>query len=252
MVMTFDQYIQNPMGIKNAVFSNREMYRELYTNKLNKILVREAGKVEYHLYKAKSKYFAFFKIPSEVVPQFYYDVVIEFSEPDGKTPITLGKYNVRFYSNDPSFVFTFAHAFSKNELFIEEYRDKMPSKALNKNPDEKNPDNQIGYVKSIYFAYLIMIQKGLFNKLLYVESYSQRTVKNMIMNANEKIALRQELGQELQTKKRKSAPKEQKPKETQKSIKGKVNSIVHTKTVKQIKPTKNSSMAKKTKKINKI
>ena len=34
--MTFDEYIQNPMGIKNAVFSHREMYRELYKNKFNK------------------------------------------------------------------------------------------------------------------------------------------------------------------------------------------------------------------------
>ena len=36
--MTFDQYIQNAMGIKNAVISNREMYRTMYTEKLNKIL----------------------------------------------------------------------------------------------------------------------------------------------------------------------------------------------------------------------
>ncbi len=47
MKMTFDQYINNPMGIKNAVFSAREMYKELYTKKLNVILVREVGKVLY-------------------------------------------------------------------------------------------------------------------------------------------------------------------------------------------------------------
>ena len=99
MLMTYDQYIQNPMGIKNAVFSNRELYRGLYTGKLNKILVREGGKIEYHLYKGRKKYYAFIKVPSEVVEKFYYDVVIEFSEPEGKTPRDLRGYNVRFYSN---------------------------------------------------------------------------------------------------------------------------------------------------------
>ena len=28
--MTFDEYISNPMGRKNAVFSGREMFRTMY------------------------------------------------------------------------------------------------------------------------------------------------------------------------------------------------------------------------------
>ena len=110
--MTFDQYIQNPMGIKNAVISNREMYRTMYTEKLNKILVREASKVEYYLYKSRTAYYAYIKVQSEVVPKFTYDVVIKFTEPkDGVVDVTLKKYDIKFYSNDPAFVYTFAHAF---------------------------------------------------------------------------------------------------------------------------------------------
>src|SRR5699024_7553974 len=103
--MTFDQYIQNLMGVMNDVISNREMY----TEKLNKILERKTGKVVYYLYKSNKKYYAYLRIPSEVVPNFYYDVIIEFSEPkDGVkiTDRTLRNYEARFYSNDPSFVFT--------------------------------------------------------------------------------------------------------------------------------------------------
>ena len=53
MDMTFDDYIQNPMGRENAVISNRNMYRDLYKAKLDKILVRENGKIEYHWHQVK-------------------------------------------------------------------------------------------------------------------------------------------------------------------------------------------------------
>lgn len=246
--MTFDQYIQNPMGVKNAVFSGREMYRTLYIEKLNKLLVREGGKIEYYLYKGRKKYYVFMKIPSEVVKDFYYDVVIEFSPPDGQTPRSLKDYEVRFYSNDPSFVFTFAHAFIKNGMFIDQYKDKMSREAVKQNADEKNPSNQIGYVKSLYFAYLIMSRKGLFNKLLYVQSYSESAVKRMIMNASEKIALRQELGAKV-----KKAPTKKEKKELEKAIKDTktprqtINRIVHTKTVKTIPKSNKSSNVRRTK-----
>ena len=39
MEMTFDQYIQNPMGVANSVMSNREMYRNMYMMKLDSIMV---------------------------------------------------------------------------------------------------------------------------------------------------------------------------------------------------------------------
>ena len=41
MKMTFDEYIQNPMGKENAVISNRTMYRNLYVGKLNNIMLSD-------------------------------------------------------------------------------------------------------------------------------------------------------------------------------------------------------------------
>jgi len=252
--MTFDQYIQNPMGNKNAVMSNREMYRTMYTDKLNKILVRESGKVEYYLYKSKSKYYALIKVPSEVVPKFTYDVLIEFSEPENAKPLdrTLSKYDVRFYSNDPSFVFTFAHAFIENGLFIDEYKDKMSPEAVKQVATEKNPSNQVGYVKSLYFAYLIMAQRGLFSKALYVEKYNKTTVKTLITHATTKIEQRQKEAEELSKKKRKDK-KALKKKEDKKNtlspdipIKQGVNRVVHTHTVNKISNTKTSTRIKRT------
>lgn len=203
MEMTFDDYIQNPMGKENAVISNRNMYRDLYKAKLDKILVRENGKIEHHCYSVGKKYICYLKIPSEVVPKFYYDVLIEFNPPSKIIGSgSLKDYNVRFFSNDPSFVYTFAHAFIKNGLFINNYQDKMSAKAVKEVAKEKNPKNQVGYVKSLYFAYLFMQSRGLFSKLRYVEPYSEVMVKKDIDPADKKIQDRKEAAEALSKKNR--------------------------------------------------
>lgn len=205
--MTYDQYIQNPMGIANAVISNRNMYRELYMSKLDKILVREMGKVDYVLFKSKNKYYVYIKIPSEVIEKFYYDVVIEFSEPDDKSLIdsTLRNYDVKFYSNDPSFVFTFAHAFLKNNMFIEQLKPVMSKQAIQKVASEKNPSDQVGYVKSLYFAYLILKKDNVFVKTKFAtaKDINWKGLMGNITPADLKIAQRQDAAKEKSNKARK-------------------------------------------------
>lgn len=205
MEMTFDQYIQNPMGIANAVISNRAMYRDLYYAKFNNIMVREMGHMGHTLYKGKNKFYIHFKVPSEVIEKFYYDVVIEFTPPKDKklTDNTLENYTVRFYSNDPSFVYTFAHAFIKNDMFIKELKSVMSPEAIRKVAEEKNPSNQVGYVKSLYFAYIMTKKLGLFNKLKWGMTRDidfKRMIKE-ITPADIKIEQRQE------AQKKKSADK---------------------------------------------
>lgn len=210
MKVTFKEYISNPMGRSTAVVSNRQLYDQFYRSKLDKIMVRENGKISYKLYRAKHKYYAHLKIPSETVSNFYYDVVIEFSEPDkiiGDGRPTLTNYNVRFFSNDPAFVFNFVHAFNKNDLFITDLKDKMSSTALKTVGKEKNPKDEVGYVKSIYFAYLIMVQRDLFNKLKYTISYNEKIMKADIAHADTKIQQRTEAA-DIIAKRRKKEKKE--------------------------------------------
>ena len=65
----------------------------MYMNKLDKIMVRENGKAEYHLFKDKGElYYAYIKVPSEVIENFYYDVIIEFRQPDKDKKIHKAKY----------------------------------------------------------------------------------------------------------------------------------------------------------------
>lgn len=207
--MTFKEYINNPLGKANSVISHREMYRNLYTEKLDKIMVRENGKVEYTLYQTSKSYICHIKVPSEVIDKFYYDVVVEFSKTKGEKD--LSNAEVKFYSNDPSFVFTFAHAFIKNKMFIDKLEDMMSKLAVKNRAVEKNPSNQVGYVKSLYFAFLLMNKKGLFSTIKYTahgKTYSDKILKSNIIHADEKIKSRQEAQDELTESKKRTKKKE--------------------------------------------
>jgi hypothetical protein len=132
-----------------------------------------------------------------MIEDFYYDVVLQFS------PAGLGKglstsisdYSIRFFSNDPSFMYTFTHAFYKNDLLIKDLMPRMSKTALRKNADEKNPDNQIGYVKVFYFAYLIMENKSLFSKIRLDSMsipYDKKKLLADVVDQDTKVTERQE------------------------------------------------------------
>lgn len=208
MNITFTQYINNPLGEKTSVVTNRDMFMKMYKEKLDKILLREGGKVEYKLFVSKKDYYIHFKIPSEVVDKFYYDVVIHFytKDPVIENSASLEKYNVEFYSNDPAFVYTFAHAFIKHNMFFTDLESRMSKQAIKQTAKEKNPDNLIGYVKSLFFAYILTKQYNLFSKAaykMYATQYNKKEIINAVMQADKKIELRQEAEKE-QTKKKKT------------------------------------------------
>lgn len=208
--MTFNQYIDNPLGKNNAVFSQRGMFKDLYTGKFNTVFLREAGKIEYVLMydKKKDHYYIHIKIPSEVVPRFYYDVVVMFfsESANASSSNTLKDYSIKVYSNDPSFCFTYLRVFLKNDMFIEELKSKAPKLALKEDPKVKNPHELIGYVKSLYFTYLFMKNKNLFTKFFYQQNgipFDNKILLNSIIHAEEKIAERQEAGERLSKEKKK-------------------------------------------------
>lgn len=205
MEMTFQQYIDNPLGKNNAVFSQRDLFRSLYTDKFDKLVLREAGKIDFTLYidKNHDKYVAHIKIPSETVNKFYYDAVIYFysNDPACQSSNTLTGYNVKFFSNDPAFVFTYLRVFLKNNMFFEDMKPKSSKLALKKDPKIKNPYEIPGYSKILYFAFLFMKSKNLFNKSWYEQygtKYSASELLKHVEHTDKKIAERQELGKEIE------------------------------------------------------
>ena len=209
MLMTFDQYIANPLGKRNAVLSaiTRESIRKDYTTRFNNILLRENGLINYYKYKdTNNNYIIHIKIPSETVKKFYYDVVIRFFADENVSDAgrLLDRYYFQVFSNDPAFVFTHAYVFKKNDLFFQDLKTKMGQRPLKEAPNITNPTKELAYVKSIYFAYLFLKNRNLFRIIAWAdaEEYSKKKLLSNVMSADEKIALRQEEGKKIDRKKK--------------------------------------------------
>ena len=183
--MTFDQYIDNPMGKANAVFAARHSYKVEYSQKFDALYMREAGKIDRTLYydKGNDEYYAHIKIPSETLEHLYYDVVIKFYSDDNamKTAGDLKNYQVQFFSNDPAFIYTYLYVFNKHNMLIQELKSKCPRASLTMNPSERNAYEVPGYVKSIYFAYLLMSRTDMFLKSTY-HNFGRRYSKSALLS----------------------------------------------------------------------
>ena len=248
MKMTFDQFVDNPLGKNSAVLTiaARQSIMDSYSKKWDVILLRENGNINHFFYKddKHNAYYAHFKIPSETVKKFYYDVVIKFTADSkvGEGGKDLFKYAVQFYSNDPSFVYTYAYVFNKNDMFIRELSDKMSKEALKKSPNIKNPHQNTGYVKTIVFAYLYMKSKKLNDKTRFLASaatYERGHLSGNIENADDKIRNRQERNIESEIKEEKK-----KPEKVDKNTKNKSSGLAIKGNTHTIKPT-NSTLKNK-------
>jgi hypothetical protein len=204
---TFDEYINNPSGSRSHMVGEKEIAKSVYNDKYNKMILMCGGQINYVMWKSEPKrYVIYIQMPSETTPKLYYDVMVEFTGEDNLdyTMPKLDNYKVRFFSNDPNFTFTFAHAFYKKGMIIPELVKKISPKALKEPPTKTNPNILAGYVKSIYFAYIFMRNKGLFNKLNWLEANPIRQmpawVKQYVMDSDKKYLYAQNF-QKLKTQK---------------------------------------------------
>lgn len=258
--MTLNDWVNNPAGKNSAVMTNRQMYRDLYTSKFNKVMLREGNKFTYKCYKSKSgaHYVVHIKVPSEVIPKFYYDVVISFEtkDPAAVTNPTLNHYDVQFYTNSPDFVFTHCHAYNKADLFFKPLAKKMSKLSLTQKAVERNPNDEVGYVKSIFFAYCIIKSRGLLQKINYTEKYNEKDLINNVRHAEDVVTARQEAEAKMKAEARRAkrledAKNRERANIVRQSIKGKPSSsaIKITPTVSGSKSMKNSKYTKYSKRI---
>lgn len=250
--MNFDKYIDNPSGGANVI-TNRRMYKDMYQSKFDKILLRENGKIKWQVYfanDAQDSHYIYIKIPSEVIDNFYYDVVVRLytTENKKKSNVNLREYAVQFYSNDPAFYYTFVHAFRKGNLFIKDLESKMSSTALKTVAKIKNPKDDIWYVKSLYFAYLTMERYNLFNRNIlkhHANKYVKKTLLSQITHATEKVEERHRAQEKLDKENAKKKKIERKDKELQSKQTLKSNIIKTAKTSKISGGSKTTKMTKR-------
>lgn len=193
METTLENYIKNPGIIKGmATNSQIKLILKDYQNRFDTTLVREAGQFAYFLYKDQKKkdvWYIHMLVPSEATEQLYYDVVLEFTINTEKLRNDLFKEKVRFFSNDPAFMFTWAYAFNEKGLLIDWLKPKLSKKSLTQKPVIRNPNIQTGYVKTFYFAYFYMKLRLLNQENKWLNAIplnKQKFLKN-VMHSGEKL-----------------------------------------------------------------
>lgn len=165
---TFDDYISNPSG-KGSAVNTMTPTIDQFEKELMGLEGRNA-KASFKVYRqvrsgGKHQYYIHFKIPSST-KDFFNDVVLEFTEDDNDSGNikTIKHYNVKFFSNDTNFVYTYAYTFKSHGLMIGDLEKRLPLRCLLQKPTLRNPDNAMGYNKSICFCYVVMTREQLFEK----------------------------------------------------------------------------------------
>ena len=140
----------------------------------SKIVLKNDLKSKYSNYIAKEKTIPFnvyysdddkrflyhFQIVSTSNPDVIYDVVFEFYTTDDHiaNDYSLRHYNVRFFSNSPGFMFTYAYVYNKRKLLVPELVEKFDISVRDEEPTKNNPTLAVGFDYTIfycmYFLYL--------------------------------------------------------------------------------------------------
>lgn len=213
--ITYSDYIKGRVADKGSLTkSQTKLIIDDYKSRFDKLLVREAGNFPYHLYKDEDKYYIHVSVPSENTRNVYYDVVIEFSTTkeivDKKNNIDLA--NARFFSNDPAFVFNYAYVFKHKGIIIDWLEKKISKRALEEKAVIKNPNQQLGHIKSLYFAYFFIK----INHLFFVDPSwrkAEKLVKTKVLKSiSSSTAILERIAEQKEIAKQKKKEEERKTK----------------------------------------
>jgi hypothetical protein len=168
ILQNLKDFIDNPMGKGSMAIPNRQLIRSDLNRRYDNLVRKK--KITYRVYSDKEDYYFHFKIPSESERNNDYDVVIMFTYDEDKDfsyDHFLNRYYLKFFSNCPSFIFTYAFSFNLYGMFIESLSNKYDDRVLTEDPIVRNPGEIISYEKSIYFACYYLSQ----NRNLLTKSY---------------------------------------------------------------------------------
>ena len=242
--ITFDDWIKNPSQTRSRLVGEREVAQAVYNDKYNKMMLLCGGHINYVMFKKdQDRYILYVQLPSETIRKLCYDVIVEFTTKDdvNKRINNLNAYHVRFFSNDPNFIFTYAYTYNKNGLIIPETKSKIGEKALKERPLVTNPNSMVGYVKSLYFVYLFMKTRGLFNKLNWMnaenESGFDKFVSDIVIMSDRKLKQVQDMKQLQATTKKKNIDIYD-PKELEREAKNSAQIVSYAKRTKQVDKTR--------------
>lgn len=194
-LQTLQGFLNNPMGKGTSILPNKELIINDLKRRRN-IMVDKGKKFNVNVYhnEVTDNYFFHVIVPSETERDNTYDVVLQLSPAKTQTgiikPPTIKDYQVRFFSNSPSFVFTYAHIMHSNDMLVKFLAKKYDRLVLKKEPAITNPTGVILYEKSIVFAILTILDNVDYTSRAYLKSIKKPHAENVLftlIRTDEKI-----------------------------------------------------------------
>ena len=150
-MITMKQLTESPLEpYERSVLSRTKVIAKMQSdfNKISSLASVVDAKILDGVFKTRVR------IPSEpFLGKLFYDVAINFSMEETGGKITKGT-PIRVYSNMPSFMFTYAYVFNKNDALIEEFKKLIGRRPITEAPSVNNPKQLIGFDKSLFYALL--------------------------------------------------------------------------------------------------
>lgn len=206
--MTISDYLVNPAGKGNATIPNRQLIVD--NLKQRYLELSRDKKFEVTIYKVKDDYFFHVLVPSEDRELNHkYDVVLQFTSLDENFTheLLIKRYYMKFFSNSPSFVYSYAYVFHKNGILVDVLTKKMRSDVLQNAPGIRNPREIISFEKSLYFACLHLTQSIDFMNKMYLNTHHKgnklSTLIKEVRNTDEMLMdIRREKQKQARAKKK--------------------------------------------------
>lgn len=237
--MNIRQYLDNPMG-KGAIIPGKQMILEDFNRRYNTLTNNKS--IQCKIYNNKDIYYFHLIIPSESERDNNYDVVIEFSPKDktDKGDESIINYDIRFFSNCPSFIYTYAYAYNLNGVFIDFMTKKLQKEIFKKPPLVKNPNNIVNFEKSLYFACKFLMDEKKHLTKNYLKSASLKfKQKDFLYSIRDHDKIMDEI-RKAKDKLKKQKQKEEKDNKPHKRTKNKMEPSNSPNSVKLITPKKST------------
>lgn len=191
--MKIDEFLKNPMG-KGAIIPGRDSLLQVLDYRLE--LMHKNKEVVMNIYTKDNDVYYHFLIPTESnEKENTYDVIIKFvqTEKSDKFDDSYRRYQIKFFSNCPSFTYGYAYVANLNGYLIEEFANRYNSKVLKYPPVSKNPGLVFGYEKSIYFACRSIINDKHVLLKSYVKSYGKPLTKEVLKSIRHMNVIEEEI-----------------------------------------------------------
>jgi hypothetical protein len=180
-LMTMNQFLTNPTGFGSAGVARRDIIRRDLYGRFRVMLSKTGGSLPTRIYKGKEGYIFRVSVPSEKHASVSYDVLIHSKRPEGEqVGLTVGDWEIQFFSNALNFTFTYAYVTAKAGLLWEPVRRKCSPESLRTPPKTRNPVEELGFEKSVYFTLLWLREAG-WHRLNLLEAHSTKSTLEGIL-----------------------------------------------------------------------